>query len=691
MEEKRSSSPVKSETDVPPAHFLAGTSVSTHTSDTQSLALKFWRGKWLILIFIISFCLIALMFGAMQAPLYQTQTSIEIQSPAPASRTAESDDSQLIPTQESYIETQVRIIQSRSLSERVLARLGDTERTRLLESPRFWWNHASYEQEVDSIRRRLKAVASADAGIVDISFLSPDPGAGAHFLNTLTQELADLNVERAWHAAQRNRQWTDRQIDELRRKWEQSEQLLAEYSQVSGLAASNLVSDPIAPAKATADRPPLMAISAQANDARLRQLRAHLADLHKQIAQWQALYGPSSPTVLKLRSEAASTEAAIQQRHPVAQKLSAAPSAPFNPPRTSPAPPAAPPQTASTRSQSLAHFNVLKLEADSNRQIYQITSTRLREADIANASRIGDISVVDPAVPANRSATAGQLLNGALGSFVGLLLGLAFVALRDRFSPTFTEPSMLGQYLGEAVLGAIPTDPIARVADHFGDSGDPELHLSFDADPQIAEAYRSIRSSILVKAEQRSGPRRLVFTSAGVSEGKTSVVGNLGAALASAQRRVLLIDGDLRNPALHKIFGADNDHGLADLLARQISESPVASRDVIRETQIPDLYLLSAGQAGLQAPEILSSAHLPQLIREFGKAFDMVLIDSPPVLPFSDARCLARAADSVVLIVKAGSTERRAALLARNTITQDGTPMLGIILTGWDITHAQTV
>jgi capsular exopolysaccharide synthesis family protein len=213
----------------------------------------------------------------------------------------------------------------------------------------------------------------------------------------------------------------------------------------------------------------------------------------------------------------------------------------------------------------------------------------------------------------------------------------------------------------------------------------------FEADARTAEAYRSIRSSILLCSSQRSGLRRLVFTSAGASEGRTSVVANLGAAFASAQRRVLLVDGDLRNPALHKIFGADNDHGLTDLLSQQIAANPVPFPKVIRETQIPDLYLLSAGEAGARAPEILSSSQLPQLIREFANAFDIVLIDSPPILPYADARSLARAADAVVLIVRAGATARRSALLARDAICQDGAPIVGTILTDWNATREALV
>ena len=674
MDEKRSPSlTAKSEPDVAAACLPQEAPAAARISALDWFLSKIWRGRWTLLTSIVIFLLLALMIGATMTPLYRTQTTIEIRSAelsfSPRA-TSENAAQASVPAESSYADTQIRIIESRSLVERVLNKLNDSERSRLLEAPHFWWSATSYDERLQSILGKINATASQQAGFVDISFLSPDPVSGARFLNSLCQELEDLNVERAWHASERNREWTDRQLEQLRRRWEQSEQVVAEYSQASGL-------DSAAPALTA--RPP-----ARVSDPKLRQLRLQLASLRKQIAQWQSLYGAGSPNLSSLQVQASKIVAAIRQRQAFLSK---------NP---TPAPQVAASGSTSSalpgKLQANVHLNILKQDADANQRIYETTAARLKEADLANASRITDISVIDPAIPVTQPATPGQFLNGFLGALVGFLFGATYLLLRDRLSTTFAEPDLLRQYLGLPVLGAIPHSRLDE-AEHFRLPNDPHptLHLSFDADPRTAEAYRSIRSSILLKTGQRTGPRRLVFTSPLSSEGKTSVVGNLGAALASAQRRVLLVDGDLRNPALHKIFGTDNEHGLTDLLSRQITDAPIASRDVVRETQIPDLYLLSAGQAGARAPEILSSLHLPQLVREFSKAFDIVLIDSPAILPYADARTLARAADAVILIVKAGVTDRRSAVLARETISQDGVRILGTILTDWESAQSAAV
>jgi len=664
MEEKRSAATFRSlAPDSSTVSLAVAGPISGPRLTAEPLGQKLWRGKWVVAFTAAVFALLAMMLGALQQPLYREQLSIEVRGPAGGTHSANAADTEA--AQESFVETQIRIIESRSLVERVLARLSDDDRARLLEEPRFWWRRSD-QQAADSLRRHISAraaVKSAEqAGIVDIFFQAADPAAGAHFLNVLAQELADFNVERTWRAVQSNRQWTERQIDELRRKWEQSEQVLAEFRQVSGLGN--------AAARGQAVSVPLMP---EANDPKTRQLRAKLAELNQEIAQWQALYGPSGATMLRLKAEATQTEAALRQQrrlgvvlNPVAQRPASA--------------------------QQQAHLAALQQEAASNRATYEATATRLKEAGMLMGSALGTISVVDPAVPVSTLATPSQFLRGTLGALMGLLLGMAFVALRERFSSTFSEPAALGKYLGLPVLGAIPVD-------RFGEDGkpydevnqEPALHLNFETDLETAEAFRSIRSSILLGASSKTGLRRLLFTSAGASEGTTFVIGNLGAALASAQRRVLLVDGNLRSPGLHKIFGADNERGLADLLSRQISESAVSSRDVIRETQIPDLYLLAAGQAGTRAPEILSSVQLPNLLREFAKGFDLVLVDSAPALPYADTRSLARAVDGVVMVVKSGSTGKHQAMEAREAISQDGSPIIGAILTEWDTALAASV
>lgn len=675
MDEKRSTpSTTKIEPGLPAIPLMPGGPGSTFRTPPVSLRTRIWRGRWMLLAVLAGFTLFALMLSAIQPPLYKTQTSIELQSPA--DDTAHKGAPGQPSSAESYIQTQIRIIQSRSLLERVLAKLDEAERTRIAQAPHLSWKRPSEDQRIASILQRTSASASSQAGIIDICFLSPDPVAGAHFLNVLTDELADYNVERTWHAAQRNRQWTERQLDELRRKWEQSESALAEFSEAAASPANKPA--PNKPARTVSS------FAAENADPKLRQLKKHLTDLNLQIEKWRSLYGPTAPALSPLKAAAAATDISIRQRRAalhlnasaVAQNVTGSATTPDASSHL-----AAP----ATDAQKAAHLNALREDAESNRQIFEAAAARFREASVSNASRIADINVVDPAIPVSKPITPKPVRNALLGALAGLLCGLSFVGLRDRFSNTFTDAGLLSQHLGIDVLGTIPSDRSASLPKNTSAlTADPSLHLSFDADARTAEAYRALRSSLLLRAAPGAGPRRLVFTGPNGSEGKTSVVGNLGAALASAHRRVLLVDGDMRSPGLHKLFGASNQHGLSDLLAHQLTAAPIKMSDIIRQTQIPGLYLLSSGQAGDRAPEILSSDELPQLMLQFSKGFDIVLIDAPPVLPYSDVRSLARAADAAILVIRANSTDRRSALLARDSIAADGSAIAGAILTDCD-------
>jgi Mrp family chromosome partitioning ATPase len=121
-----------------------------------------------------------------------------------------------------------------------------------------------------------------------------------------------------------------------------------------------------------------------------------------------------------------------------------------------------------------------------------------------------------------------------------------------------------------------------------------------------------------------------------------------------------------------------------EFLGKQLPASAADSRQLIRATQIPGLYVLTAGRPGVNAPEILASSQLSLLLSDLVKGFDLVLLDSPPILPYSDARSLARQADGVILVVRANVTERQAAIKARDTLAQDGAEIVGAILTEWN-------
>jgi receptor protein-tyrosine kinase len=175
-----------------------------------------------------------------------------------------------------------------------------------------------------------------------------------------------------------------------------------------------------------------------------------------------------------------------------------------------------------------------------------------------------------------------------------------------------------------------------------------------------------------------------VITSPSPQEGKSTVISNLAIALAEVNHRVLLIDADMRLPRLHAIFDLPNTFGLSDVLHDRMPVQDYSDESLIKRTQIPDLYVLPAGPARTNLSRLLYSTRMKELITRFRDSFDTILIDSAPVLSVPDARLLARAADAVVLVVRAHRTHQEAAYAAVKCFEEDGRQILGTVLNDWD-------
>jgi capsular exopolysaccharide synthesis family protein len=148
-------------------------------------------------------------------------------------------------------------------------------------------------------------------------------------------------------------------------------------------------------------------------------------------------------------------------------------------------------------------------------------------------------------------------------------------------------------------------------------------------------------------------------------------------------RRVLLIDGDIRSPRLHSIFDLDNSTGLTTTLNQIALQGPL-TETFIQDTAVPNLHVLTSGPAIQAGADLLFSASMPTLIAKYRDAYDMVFIDTPPMLIMPDARVLARAADAVVLVARAGQTTRSAIQAAYQRFVEDRTPVLGVVLNSWN-------
>jgi polysaccharide biosynthesis transport protein len=279
-------------------------------------------------------------------------------------------------------------------------------------------------------------------------------------------------------------------------------------------------------------------------------------------------------------------------------------------------------------------------------------------------------------------------VNSGLGLISGFFIAVVLMFMRDRADRKIQAPGDSDLYLNVSELGVIPSDEKERRRPRMlfrpGAAGEPaadklELATFERRHSSIAEAFRVTLTSILFSAQQTTHPRVLAISSANAGDGKTTVVSNLAIALAQAGQRVLLIDGDMRLSRLHQIFEIDHSAGLSEVLAGK-------TRMTVRETKVPNLFLLPAGTSG--DGNLLFKPSLSEHIKRLRTEFDMLLIDTPPMLQIPDARVLGRHADAMVLVIRAARTSRHAARLACARLADDGIPLLGTVLTDWNAKSA---
>ena len=329
---------------------------------------------------------------------------------------------------------------------------------------------------------------------------------------------------------------------------------------------------------------------------------------------------------------------------------------------------------------------------DGNREFYDAMSRRADEAGVASTVRQSNVRLVGPAEPAAHPYKPNVPLNLLLGMFGGLALAIGYVMLQEQTNSSLRAPGEAGAYLTLPELGAIPKAENGRFAPlGFNGSGNGKSHVERASLEQpssgVSESFRATLASILSTSNNGDHPHTFVVTSSRPMEGKTTVVSNLGIALAEIGNKVLLIDADLRRPRLHKVFDQINSWGLSDVLREKNAVEELPLEVLVKKTAVPRLYLLPSGTSTDNIFGLLWSGRMARLLPRFRQEFDYVLVDAPPCLEFADARIVARYAERLLLVVRADYTDKKTAQAAVQRLLLDGIPVMGVIFNYWDPTH----
>jgi capsular exopolysaccharide synthesis family protein len=288
-------------------------------------------------------------------------------------------------------------------------------------------------------------------------------------------------------------------------------------------------------------------------------------------------------------------------------------------------------------------------------------------------------------VDSNEAARGARLVlprmkvNVGLAILLSLLVGIGLAFLLDHLDRTIKGADGFEDLVGSPLLGIIPVLTDVPAGDAASAVEARDQYVSRNPTSQAAECCRSIRTNILFAAAERQ-MKTITVSSSRPREGKTTTTIYLGTVMAQSGQRVLLIDTDLRRPRLHKSFGISKDRGLTSLLLGDENYD-----DVIKATEVPNLFILPAGPIPPNPAELLLTNRFKTVLEELAKRFDRILLDSPPVLAVTDAVVLARVSDGVILVAKAGQTFREDVTMAARQVRDVDAPILGAILNVIDI------
>lgn len=681
------------------------------------------RRRLLILVCLAGVLLPVFLYNQVAPRIYQAQTTIIFQEQREAIPTFDFSEAF---TRQSYLVNQIEEIKSRTLSEEVVDLLPGEIRAVLLPRTNGLTEEARREALTKAVRGSIAAQPVRNSDVIVIKVQATKPKAAAGVANAVAEVVKRRNVAVKREKASSTRKFIEEQLPKVEgalRKDEEALSAFKAHNQVVSLSdeAKELLvrttSVATEHAKAQAERRAaeqrLASVRAQMKTQRAsvvpsitRTTSAWADTLRKKLVSLEVEYtnllvkgyGTDHPQMKKLTREIAQTKGQL-----AGEVLRVAEGETLGDPMSRLADLSKESlgleidiQTDSTREASLRtvldsydrqmerlpnkELLLLRLTRSQqvNDNIYRLLLERFEEARITEAGQIGNVRVIDTAKEPRSPIKPRRFQNLLLALIVGLTLGGGLAFFTESLDRSIKNPEEAEALLGIPVIGLIPS--IGDLDGKFkGTRNEIELISSrlvthFVPRSPVAEAYRTVRTNLSFSRPDNP-PRTILVTSAVPQEGKTTTTANLAITLAQMGGKTLIVDSDLRRPAIRKVFNLESKEGLTDYL---IGKGGLDA--LIRTTDIPNLYILPAGQIPPNPSEVLGSQRMKELVAELSRRFEMVFFDSPPVVAVTDAAVLSRNTDGVVLVVQSGATDREAVARAKTLLGNVQANLLGLVL-----------
>lgn len=680
---------------------------------------EYWRLAVKHRLIILGALVASLVIGAaatlMMTPIYTATTTLQIEREAV--RVLNIEDVQPRETgyqAEEFFQTQYGLLRSRSLAERVIDSLGLANSDVFLEQmgaePPQRGNRSAADYA--ALRRRAVLGHVRDAfsvqpvrgsRLVTISFDSPDPQLSARVVNAFAENFIQSNLDRKYESSSFAREFLEERIAQTKAKLEEAERGLVSYAanqqiiniteeneqgsgETQSLATSNLVALNTALGESRAARVAAEEKWRQARSAALfslpevlqnptvQRLTEERARLDAEYQQKLRVYQPDWPEMQQIRARleelnaqintvASGIRSSIQSQYVVAANQERSLQSQVN---------ALKGDVLDLRDRSV-QYNILKRELDTSRAIYDTLLQRYREIGVTGGISTNNISIVDLAEAPNTPSKPQLILNLLIAGLLGLGLGVAIAFLLEALDESLASPDDVESKLHLPVLGVVPL--LAR--------GEAPLEALGDIRSPFSEAYYSLRTALQFSTPN-GAPATLLVTSSRPAEGKSTTAFAIALNLAKIDKRVLLIDGDLRNPSMHRLLQTDNDRGMSNILSGA-ADLPTTAR----ATEHPNLSFIPCGPLPPNPAELWGGERLRRLLDQAASEYDNVVIDGPPILGFADAPVLAAAVAGTVFVLESRGTRRAQARGALRRLAMGRGTILGAVLTKFNTKSLQ--
>ena len=324
-------------------------------------------------------------------------------------------------------------------------------------------------------------------------------------------------------------------------------------------------------------------------------------------------------------------------------------------------------------------LRAIEREADANQALFNMFLASSKETDVQSNFQQADATIISPADPPNKPSFPDKPLLFVISNVIALAAGLLVAVGVESLDKGFRSADQIEQIIGARCLGLVPA---LRGLSKIGKT--PEEYILEKPESAYGEAIRGVYTSIRM-LDVKNPPKLLMIASALPKEGKSTMVTSLARLVAGIGLKVIVLDCDLRRPLLHKLFGLSSKPGLAEYLREKV---PLDA--VIHQDHHSSAHVMAAGERVLGPTDLFTSDRMRELLQELRRSYDLILIDTPPVLAVSDARIISALVDKTLFVVRWAETQRKLAVAALNQLNNVGCDVAGVLLCMVDAKkHAQ--